>query len=82
MHYCKNYGDEFVPECAGVADPKYTMYFTDVEDGGLIHWCKVCGPVAHSLHDAIMDNLKDEDFKANFERLINDAENELRGTLC
>lgn len=53
---CRNYGDPDAPECKRVADPQYTMDFTDVEPGpnGYIHWCSKCGPIEHKLLDAIM----------------------------
>ena len=49
--YCNDYGDS--PECQGVADPRYTMDYTDVAPGCFIHWCAHCGPIAHTMQSAI-----------------------------
>jgi hypothetical protein len=51
---CKNFNDEGCPPyCEGVADPAYTMDFTDVEPGCYFYWCSKCGPVSRALEAGI-----------------------------
>lgn len=56
---CRDHGDANVVDCLGVADDRYTMDFTDVEEGAYIYWCSMCGPRAHAWQ-ALLDKALDE----------------------
>ena len=53
--FCNDYGDSGSPNCAKEIDHKYDM---DFSPHGMIYWCRVCGPRAHELQNAIMKALK------------------------
>lgn len=58
----------------GIADPQYTMDFTDVEEGAYIYWCAACGPLEHMFKTAIETKLQtDPEFKEKLERAIDGA---------
>jgi len=73
QHLCNDYGD--APGCLKDADERYTMDFTDVRDGGLIHWCAKCGPLAHSMKAGIEEAfLTRPGFESEFRAAITEAE--------
>lgn len=57
--------------CGNIADPQYTMDFTEVEPGAYIHWCSSCGPLWAEVNEALTEKL-DEDpvFKEKFEKAL------------
>ncbi len=72
-HFCNDYGD--APGCAGEADDRYTMDYTDVEDGGFIYWCSKCGPLAHAMESGINEAFATRPgFGEEFAKAIADAE--------
>jgi hypothetical protein len=80
-HICRNYGDPDAPDCKRVADPQYTMDFTDVEPGpnGYLYWCAKCGPIEKAMHDAIFEMAEaDPSFVERFEAAVTEAEAEQR----
>jgi hypothetical protein len=69
---CNDYGGN--PACLKDADPRYTMDYTDVEDGGYIYWCGHCGPIAHSMEKAINERFaEDPDFHGEFKAAVEAA---------
>jgi hypothetical protein len=46
--------------CGKMADPRYTMDFTDVEPGAFIHWCETCGPFWTEIGEALTEKLREE----------------------
>lgn len=69
---CNDYGDN--PSCLKDADPRFTMDYTDVEAGGLIHWCAHCGPIAHGMEAAINEAFATRaDFAEDFKKAIDEA---------
>lgn len=46
--------------CGNLADPKFTMDFTDVEPGAYIHWCSSCGPIWTAVSDNLQEKMKTE----------------------
>jgi hypothetical protein len=72
--FCNDYG-QGKPGCLGVADPAYTMDYSDVESGAFIHWCSVCGAEAQKLEAAIQIAFQTRpDFEADFRAAIEQAE--------
>lgn len=69
-HVCRDHGE--VDGCLGVADPRYTMDFTDVEPGAYIYWCAACGPQAAAMNDALQSAM------ANRPGFADKLEHELR----
>ena len=55
---CKNAYDPDVTWCKRMADPQYTMDFSDVKPGAKIYWCEVCGPQAHALDKRLNEAFK------------------------
>lgn len=66
--FCNDYGDN--PACQGTIDPQYTMDYTDVEPGCFVHWCAVCGPLAHRLLGAVNEAF---DTRPGFAKELSDA---------
>lgn len=50
---CRDHDEPTKIGCLKVADPKYTMDFTDVEPGAYIYWCSACGPDSHKINETI-----------------------------
>ena len=74
--YCQDYGD--APDCAGEADPRFVMDFTDIGEG-YIHWCAVCGPRSAELQRRIEQRFEeDPDFQEKFGKAIAAAEQKQR----
>jgi len=76
---CKHAEDPTYPgECEKIADPQYTMDFTDCESGAYIYWCSACGPGAHRIDRALRRALETRGvaFVRKAQRLIEEAENE------
>ncbi len=70
---CNDYGD--APGCLGEADPRYTMDYTDVPDGGFIYWCAKCGPLAHRMEVAITSAFETRaDFADDLRAAIDEAQ--------
>lgn len=62
-------------DCGAVADPRYTMDFTDVEPDAFIYWCAACGPDAVAINNALQNALADGSIAAaELEAAIDDAE--------
>ena len=77
MTYCNDYGDE--PACLGEADERFTMDYSDVPNGGLIHWCAFCGPRAHAMRQAIEGAFETRpEFAGELREAIDAAEAEQR----
>ena len=60
---CRNAEDPTYPAdgpCKKIADPKYTLDFTDVEPGAYIRFCSACGPEAHRINDALLGRCESE----------------------
>jgi hypothetical protein len=69
--YCNDYGD--APGCLGEIDPRYTMDFTDVEQGAFIYWCAHCGPRAAAMGQ-LLDRALQTHGVDTVGALINEAE--------
>jgi len=69
-HTCK--------DCGALADPEYTMDFTDAE-GAYIYWCSTCGPEAKAMNDALDEAFKTRGpgFAKELEAALDKAEAEI-----
>lgn len=56
QHQCKDFD-----ECGNMADPRYTMDYTDVEPGAFIYWCAKCGPFWTEIEEVLLDKVKNEE---------------------
>jgi len=74
VEFCNDHG-QGKPGCLGVADPTYTMDYTDVEPGAYIHWCSVCGREAREMESAIQRAFRTRPgFEREFREAIERAE--------
>ena len=65
QHQCKDFD-----VCGNMADPRFTMDFTDVEPGAFIHWCAKCGPFWSHIGEVLEDKISNED---GFAKKLEDA---------
>ena len=71
---CKDHDDDR-PGCLKIADPRYTMDFTDVEGGGYIYWCSSCGKWAHEMNKRITHAMENRPgFVEKFRKAIKEVE--------
>lgn len=76
VNFCNNAKDPVpVKGCLRVADPLYTMDFTDVEDNAFVHWCSACGPEAHLMEKLITKAIESQPgFRDKLEKVLDKAE--------
>ena len=72
---CNDHG-QGAPGCVGLADPRYTMDFTDVRPGAYIYWCRSCGPRAHAMTEALDKAFRE---RPGFAKELESAINKARG---
>ena len=60
-------------QCPNQSDQRYSMDFTDVEAGQVLHFCATCGPVETAMVEAIEARFDEPGFADKFMQAIADA---------